>query len=154
MKKDTKLNKFARFRGVNNIKTCEKVSNNNLVIIGGEVAGRQLNILIDNGSQAELISKQTALDLGLKIRDSDIHLATPSSELKVLGKVNFNLTIAGYNTNVTAQVVEGLSTKYDVILGLGWLNTYKTEFITEPGKTPVFKFDNTEIPIIKRKYFL
>ena len=68
MKKDTKLNKFARFRGVNNIKSCGKVSDNNLVIIGGEVAGRQLNILIDNGSQAELISKQTALELGLKIR--------------------------------------------------------------------------------------
>ena len=111
MKKDTKLNKFARFRGVNNIKTCGKASDTNLVIIGGEVADRQLNILIDNGSQVNLIAKQTALDLGLKISDSDIHLATPSSELKVLGKVNFSLTIAGYNTNVTAQVVEGLSTK-------------------------------------------
>ena len=149
MKKDTKLNKFARFRGVNNIKTCEKVTDNNLVIIGGVVAGRQLKILIDNGSQAELISKQTALELGLKIRKSDIQLATPSSELRVLGEVDLNLTIAGHNTNVIAQVVDGLSTKYDIILGLGWLNTYQTQFITEPGKTPVFKLDNTEIPIIK-----
>ena len=57
MKKDTKLKKFATFRGVNNIKTCEKVTDNNLVIIAGVVAGRQLKILIDNGSQAELISK-------------------------------------------------------------------------------------------------
>ena len=90
------------------------------------------------------------MELGLKIRKSDIQLASPSSELRVLGEVDLNLTIAGHNTNVIAQVVDGLSTKYDIKLGLGWLNKYQTQFITEPGKTPVFKLDNSEIPILKK----
>ena len=69
--------------------------------------------------------------------------------MQVVGEVDLNLTIAGHNTNVTAQVVEELSPKYDVILGHGWLNKHQTEFITHPGRTPVFKIDNTEIPIVK-----
>ena len=103
------MNIFARFRGVNNIKTYEKEIDNNLVIIGGVMSGRKLKNLIDNGSQAELISKQTALELGKTIRKSNTKLATATSEIRVLGEVDINLTIAGHNTNVTAQVVEGLS---------------------------------------------
>ena len=50
MKKDTKLNKFARFRAVNNIKTYEKQKDNNLIMIEGCLeSSRKLKILIDNG---------------------------------------------------------------------------------------------------------
>ena len=34
-------------------------------------------------------------------------------------------------------------------MGLGWLNEHSTTFITQPGRTPVFKIDDTEIPIVK-----
>ena len=103
MKKDTKLNKFARFRSVNSIKTYEKEIDNNLIIIEGCLeSSRKLKILIDNGSQAELISKQTALELGKTIRKSNTKLATATSEMQVEGEVDLNLTIAGHNTNVTA----------------------------------------------------
>ena len=69
--------------------------------------------------------------------------------MQVVGEVDLNLTIAGHNTSVTTQVVENLSPKYHVILGLGWLNEHSTTFITQPGRTPVFKIDDTEIPIVK-----
>ena len=150
MKKDTKLNKFARFRSLNNIRTNEKDIDINLIIIEGCLeSNRKLKILIDNGSQAELISKQIALELEKTIRKSNTKLATATAEMQVVGEVDLNLTIAGHNTSVTAQVVENLSPKYHVILGLGWLNEHRTAFITQPGRTPVFKIDDTEIPIVK-----
>ena len=127
MIKDTKLNRYARFRNVNNIKTKENDIDNNLIIIEGCLeSDKKLKILIDNGSQAELISKQVALELGKTIRKSNAKLATATSEMQVEGEVDLNLTIAGHNTNIIAQVVEGLSPKYDVILGLGWLNDHQT----------------------------
>ena len=69
--------------------------------------------------------------------------------MQVIGEVDLDLNIAGHNTTVTTQVVENLSPKYHVILGLSWLNDHNTTFITQPGRTPIFKIDNTEIPIIK-----
>ena len=120
MTKDTKLNRFARFRNVNNIKTKDKDIDNSLIIIEGCVeSDKKLKFLIDNGSQAELISKQVALDLRKSIRKSNAKLATVNSEMTVIGEVDLNLTIAGHNTNVVAQVVDGLSPKYNVIIGLG-----------------------------------
>ena len=50
---------------------------------------------------------------------------------------------------VTAQVVDSLSEKYQVILGLAWLNDHNTSFVTSVGRTPIFKIDDVEIPIIK-----
>ena len=90
------------------------------------------------------------LEIGNTIRRSNTKLATAQgSELQVIGEVDLNLTIAGYNTSVTTQVVENLCLKYHVILGLGWLNEHSTALITQPGRTPVFKIDDTEIPIVK-----
>ena len=150
MSKDPKLNKFARFRRVHNINSKNKDIDNNLIIIEGCVeSDKNLKILIDNGSQANLIAKQVALELGKSIRNSNTKLATVSSEMSVLGEVDLNLTIAGHNTNVVAQVVDKLSPKYDVILGLSWLNDHRTEFITCPGQTPIFRIDSSEIPIIR-----
>ena len=129
MSKDPKLNKFARFRRVHNINAKNKDIDNNLIIIEECVeSDKNLKILIDNGSQANLIAKQVALELGKSIRNSNTKLATVSSEMSVLGEVDLNLTIAGHNTNVVAQVVDKLSPKYDVILGLSWLNDHRTEF--------------------------
>ena len=124
---------------------------NDLIIIEGCLeSNRKLKILIDNGSQAELISKDIALELGKTIRYSNTKLATAQgSDMQVVGEVDLDLNIAGHNTSVTTQVVENLSPKYHVILGLGWLNDHRTAFITQPGRTPVFKIDDTEIPIIK-----
>ena len=50
---------------------------NDLIIIEGCLeSNRKLKILIDNGSQAELISKDIALELGKTIRYSNTKLAT------------------------------------------------------------------------------
>ena len=111
---------------------------------------KNLKILIDNGSQANLIAKQVALELGKTIRSSNTQLATVVSEMSVLGEVDLNLSIAGHNMNVVAQVVDKLSPKYDVILGIGWLNEHQTDFITCPGRTPIFKIDNVDIPIVRK----
>ena len=46
---------------------------------------KNLKILIDNGSQANLIAKQVALELGKTIRSSNTQLATVVSEMSVLG---------------------------------------------------------------------
>ena len=150
-KKSTKLNKFSRFRSVNNVLHVRKNLDNDLIIIEGCLeSNRKLKILIDNGSQAELISKDIALELGKTIRYSNTKLATAQgSDMQVVGEVDLDLNIAGHNTSVTTQVVENLSPKYYVILGLGWPNDHRTAFITQPGRTPVFKTDDTEIPIIK-----
>ena len=110
---------------------------------------KNLKILIDNGSQANLIAKQVALELGKTIRSSNTQLATVVSEMSVLGEVDLNLSIAGHNMNVVAQVVDKLSPKYDVILGIGWLNEHHTDFITCPGRTPIFRIDNVDIPIVR-----
>ena len=147
-KKSTKLNRFSRFRTVNNVRANMNDLDNDLIIIEGCLeSSRKLKILIDNnGSQAELISKDIALELGKKIRYSNTKLATAQgSDLQVVGEVDLNLNIAGHNTNVTTQVVENLSPKYNVILGIGWLNEHRTAFITQPGRTPVFKIDDTKI---------
>ena len=116
-KKNTKLNKFSRFRSVNNIRPNNKDLDNDLIIIEGCLeSNRKLKILIDNGSQAELISKQIALELGKTIRKSNTKLATTqSSDMQVVGEVDLNLTIAGHNTRVTAILVENLIPKYHVI---------------------------------------
>ena len=74
-----KLNKFQRFRSVNNVRAGKTCANNDLVIIEGCLeSNKKLKILIDSGSQADL----------------------------------------------------------------SWLNKHKTEFVTEPGKTPVFRIQD------------
>ena len=124
----TKLNKFSRFRAVNNVKTENTTVNNGLVIIEGCLeSNRVLKILIDTGSQAELISKEVAMELGKEIRPSNFSLAAAQgSDFNVVGECDLTLNIAGHLTNVTTQVVENLSKKYQVILGVGWLNEHKT----------------------------
>ena len=90
MSKDPKLNRFARFRNVNNIKSKNKDIDNSLIIIEGCVeSDKKLKILIDNGSQVELISKQVALDLGKSIRNLNAKLATVNSEMTVIGEVQW-----------------------------------------------------------------
>ena len=52
-----KLNRFARFRNVHNINSENKEIDNNLIIVEGCVeSDKNLKILIDNGSQANLIA--------------------------------------------------------------------------------------------------
>ena len=101
----TKLNKFSRFRSVNNVKTDNTNVNNDLVIIEGCLeSNRVLKILIDTGSQAELISKDIALELGKKIRPSNISLAAAQgSDFQVVVEVDLTLNIAGHITNVTSD---------------------------------------------------
>ena len=148
-KKSSKLNRFHRFRSINNVRDAKNADNDLVIIQGCLESGRKLKILIDNGSQAELISRKTALELGKSIRHSNSRLVSAQgSDMQVIGEVDLNLSIAGHNTSVTVQVVENLSTKYDVILGLSWLNQNNTSFVTQPGRTPIFKIDSTEIPII------
>ena len=136
---------------MNNVRTSTRNRNNDLTIIEGCLeSDRKLKILIDNGSQAELISKDTAIELGKTIRQSSAKIITAQeAEMRVIGEVDLNIKIAGYETNVTTQVVENLSSKYHVILGVAWLNEHRTSFITEPGRTPVFRIDDREIPIMK-----
>ena len=59
-----------------------------------------------------------------------------------------NLQIAGHKFDVTTQVVSQLSPVYDIILGIGFLNSH-TSLRTKPGFTPIFCIDNTEIPIVQ-----
>ena len=62
---------------MNNIRSDTKTADTDLVIIEGCLeSGRKLKILIDNGSQAKLVSKETALNLGKTIRTSNIKLAS------------------------------------------------------------------------------
>ena len=111
----SKLNRFSRFRPrVNNVSCNNKSSDTDLVIIEGCLeSGRKLKILVDNGSQAELVSKETAQELGKSIRNSNTKLATAQgSNLQVIGKIDLNLNIGNHYTSITAQVVENLSSKY------------------------------------------
>ena len=75
-KPSTKLNKYSRFRTINNVKTEHNTVKNDLVIIEGIIeSNRTLKRLIDTGSQAELISKEAAVELGKEIRPSNFSLA-------------------------------------------------------------------------------
>ena len=148
--KDHKLNRFARFRRVHNINAKSKDTNNDLIIIEGCVeSDKNLRILIDNGSQVNIIANQVAIELGKNIRESNTKLSTVSSEMTVMGEVDLNISIAGHSSSLVAQVVNELSPKYDVILGMPWLNDQKTKFETCPGQTPIFKIGCSEIPIIR-----
>ena len=52
-----KLNKFQRFRSVNNVRSDKTCVNNDLVIIEGCLeSNKKLKILIDSGSQADLVN--------------------------------------------------------------------------------------------------
>ena len=76
-KSKRKLNKFQRFRSVNNVRSGKTSVNNDLVIIEGCVeSNKKLKILIDSGSQADLISKDIAMELGKDIRSSHMKLAS------------------------------------------------------------------------------
>ena len=97
---------------MHNINVKSKDIDNNLIIIEGCVeSDKNLRILIDNGSQVNLIAKQVALELGKSIRESNTKLSTVSSEMSVLGEVDLDLTIAGHSTSLVAQFVDNLSPK-------------------------------------------
>ena len=77
-------------------------------------------------------------------------LATAQGEdMEIKGQVNLNLQIAGHKFDVTTQVVSHLSPEYDIILGIGFLNSHYSCLRTSPGHTPIFCIDNTDIPIVK-----
>ena len=145
------MNKFKRFRSINNIRSSNKSVNTDLVIVEGCLAsGMKIKVLIDNGSQANLVSKDTALKLGKSISPSSIRLAAAQgTDMEVIGETDLELSIGNHEKIVKAQVVDNLSEKYQVILGLAWLNNNNTSFVTSVGRTPIFKINDVEIPIIR-----
>ena len=153
-KKSAKLNKFRKYRDFrsDSTKSLEKVDNN-LIIISG-ICGKDtdLRVLIDPASQAEIISKEAAERIGNSIRDTDTKLVSAEgSELNVIGQTDVCLGIAGTDYNLNAQVVSSLSKFYDIILGIGFLNSTHTSLITEPGRTPRFLLEGRSIPLLKSK---
>ena len=93
-----KLNKFSRYRkskSINNVHNINSTTNNDLIIVEGcSEGGKQLRVLIDHGSQAELISKSAAQELRKTIVSSDMKLATAQgASLKISGQVNLDLYI-------------------------------------------------------------
>ena len=138
-------------REINNVyRDNHNFNNNDLIIIQGcSESGKNLRILIDSGSQADLISEKTALALNKEINMSNIRLVTAQgSELKVCGQVNLNLDIVGQNYEIKPQIVKDLSPNYDLILGMTFLNNNVTCLKTQPGFTPVFCIGSQEIPIM------
>ena len=69
---NTKINRFINVRKgrqVNNIRKMNNIPDNNLIIIKGCLEnGKSLRILVDNASQAELISESAAIELNKKNR--------------------------------------------------------------------------------------
>ena len=113
---------------------------------------KPLRILIDNASQAELISEKVAKELSKEITSSNIKLATAQgASLEIKGQVKLDLSIGGHKSEVITQVVSQLSPVYDAILGIGWLNQHDTSLKTKKGHTPIFCIDDTEIPIIQNR---
>ena len=148
------LNKFRKHRDFcsSSTKSADKVDNN-LIIISG-ICGKDtdLRVLIDPASQAEIISKEAAERIGTSIRDTSAKLVSAEgSELNVIGQTDVCLGIAGTDYNLNAQVVSTLSKFYDIILGIGFLNTTHTSLITEPGCTPKFLLEGRSIPLLKSK---
>ena len=96
-----RLNRFKninKFREINNVSGDNRNSKkNDLVIIEGcSEGGKNLRILIDSGSQANLISEKTVLALNKKVNKSDIRLVTAQgAEFTVCGQANLNLDIVG-----------------------------------------------------------
>ena len=76
-------------------------------------------------------------------------VSAQGKNMEIRGQTKLNLQIAGHRLDITTQVVPQLSKDYDVILGIGFLNRHHTSLITNPGHTPIFCIDNTEIPIVK-----
>ena len=154
--KGRKLNKFAHIRkikNINNINLHSRVPDNDLVIIEGCTEnGKSLRILVDNGSQAELISESAARDLNKNIIKSNTTLTTAQGAgMNILGQVDLNLKIAEHEFNFPAQVVSQLSPLYDIIVGMAFLNDNTTCLKTRPGHTPKFCIGDTEIPILSDK---
>ena len=148
------LNKFSRYRKsklINNVHDISSVTNNDLIIVEGcSEGGKQLRVLIDHASQAELISESAAHELRKTIVSSDMKLATAQgASLEISGQVNLELCIGDHKSHVRAQVVDKLSPSYDLIVGIGWLNSHDTILRTNPGHTPIFCIDDVEIPIIQ-----
>ena len=150
----SKLNRFLnvrRARQVNNVRSNNSIPDNDLVIIKGCLEnGKSLRILIDSASQAELITEQATFELNKSMAESNMKLATAQgADMEIKGQVNLNLQIAGHKFDVTTQVVSQLSPLYDIILGIGFLNSHYACLRTKPGFTPIFCIDNTEIPIVQ-----
>ena len=142
-KYNSKLNRFSKFRNaklVNNVNNYSSTPNNDLIIVKGcSEGGRPLRILIDHASQAELISEAAASQLNKNIISSDVKLVTAQgASLNVSGQVNLDLCIGGHKSYVAAQVVNQLSSAYDMIIGIGWLNQHDTNLRTKVGHTPIF----------------
>ena len=109
-KSSTKMNKFKRFRTINNIRCSNKSVNTDLVIVEGCLAGdMKIKVLIDNGSQANLVSKHTAQSLGKTLKPSTVRLAAAQgTDMQVMGEIDLDLSIGNYKKVVNAQVVEKL----------------------------------------------
>ena len=123
------LNKFSKHRDFcsSSSKSLDKMDNNLIIISGVCGNNTDLRVLIDPASQAEIISKEAVEKIGNSIRETSTKLVSAEgSELDVIGQTDVSLGIAGSDYNLNAQVVSTLSKFYDIILGIGWLNSTST----------------------------
>ena len=68
--------------------------------------------------------------------------------MEISGQVNLELCIGDHKSHIKAQEVKKLSSAYDMIVGIGWLNSHDTILRTKSGHTPIFCIDDVEIPKI------
>ena len=144
------MKQIRRNRHINNIRLDSRIPDNDLIIIEGCTEnGISLRILVDNGSQAELISEQAARELNTNIVKSYLALITGQRvDMNIKGEVELNLNNAGHKFNFSTQVVSQLSPLYDVILGIGFLNNNYTCLKSRPEYTPIFCIGDSDIPIV------
>ena len=156
--KQWKLNKFKKRRLIiSNIQNGSSSSKNSDLVILKSLAGERrqpLRVLIDSGAQANIITQKAAQKLNIKLTYSDAKLVSAQKELlEVVGESEVDLFLGNNKYTVTVVVTPVLMDAADVILGMGFLNTHKTQLLTTPGKSPKFCIDAQSIPIVKEKDF-
>ena len=153
-----RLNKFKNIRNsytVNAIDKRNSVSRNTeLVLIKGLSDGiHPLTILIDSASQAEVISQGAVDRLGKVVKPIDTCLiSAQGNELEVTGQTTFDLSIGESIYSFEAIVTPTLTGPYDIILGIAFLNKYRTVLATTPGYSPKFTIDDKTIPLLTLKW--
>ena len=150
-------NKFSQFReeprSVAAVTNTAPPPNSNLILIQGVSDGlHDLRILIDTASQCELISSEAVQRLGKDVTKSQQKLVSAQGRsMAVVGETELSLNIGQDTYPVKAVVTPRLCGDYDVILGITFLNTFKTTLVTTPGKSPKFSIDGNTIPLLRQK---
>ena len=101
-------------------------SGGHTVIIRGKAGGRDVNFLVDTGSEVTLMSMSLARDLGISQVGGTKYVLSSftQDQIKTIGEVKVALSVAGVQAQHRCIIV-GSNMECDILLGMDFVNTHQ-----------------------------